>query len=346
MGRFRLVRLAALSLASLTLVAACGSEAASEAAPDTVAETPLAPTDAALPVESTAPASTEAASGTTEDPDAVDANPIVNTWSGAVIDPTKLPIGDGSVSTVEAKVGGLWACRAGNPNAGGAQADGPWLDSAADTWDSTTKLAVVGSIVWEEAEYNETVADGSRVITTNNVPVEDPTGTFPIGADDPSFQFDRNPGTITPEAKSVTVPQFGTVADAPSCMNEGPVGLLRNGVFVFNSLDGRGDDAVAHESQDLCNGHPAMTDYHYHNVPSCLRDKATGPSTVVGFAYDGFPIVVERDTAGALPTNADLDECHGRTSPVLLDGEIVTTYHYSATLEFPYFIGCFRGTPL
>jgi hypothetical protein len=38
--------------------------------------------------------------------------------------------------------------------------------------------------------------------------------------------------------------------------------------------------------------------------------------------------VVERDAAGDLPTNADLDECHGRTSPILLDGEVVTMYHY------------------
>ena len=26
-----------------------------------------------------------------------------------------------------------------------------------------------------------------------------------------------------------------------------------------------------------------------------------------------------------------------------LDGEVVETYHYSATYEFPYFMGCFRG---
>jgi YHYH protein len=188
------------------------------------------------------------------------------------------------------------------------------------------------------------VADGSRRLTTNDLPVKDPTGTFPIATDDPSYQYDRNPGTITAQTVSVTLPQMGTAAASPSCMNEGPVGILRNGVYVFNSLDGRGDDAVAHESQDLCNGHPAMTTYHYHSVASCIREKATGSSTVVGFAFDGFPIVVERDASGALPTNADLDECHGRTSPVLLDGVVVDTYHYSATLEFPYFIGCFKGT--
>jgi hypothetical protein len=71
-----------------------------------------------------------------------------------------------------------------------------------------------------------------------------------------------------------------------------------------------------------------------------------GPSSVVGFANDGFPFVVERDAAGNLPTDADLDECHGRKSPVLLDGNVVDMYHYSATDEFPYFIGCFHGTPV
>ena len=29
-----------------------------------------------------------------------------------------------------------------------------------------------------------------------------------------------------------------------------------------------------------------------------------------------------------------------------LDGEKVKTYHYEATLEYPYTLGCFRGTPV
>jgi hypothetical protein len=28
---------------------------------------------------------------------------------------------------------------------------------------------------------------------------------------------------------------------------------------------------------------------------------------------------------------------------VLLDGATVTTYHYDATLEYPYALGCFHG---
>ena len=67
---------------------------------------------------------------------------------------------------------------------------------------------------------------------------------------------------------------------------------------------------------------------------------------VVGYAYDGFPIVVERDASGNLPTNADLDRCHGRTLPIELDGKTIEMYHYSATYEFPYFVGRFNGTPV
>ena len=64
----------------------------------------------------------------------------------------------------------------------------------------------------------------------------------------------------------------------------------------------------------MAHGWTSPTTYHYHNVPSCLRNKATGASTVVGFAFDGIPIVVERDASGTLPTNANLDEWHSRTS--------------------------------
>jgi hypothetical protein len=345
-------------LCTLTSATGCGSSDATVAR-SAPAATPAAPppsaSAAATPTETAAPAADVTSGATTAESVAVTdaasdtstvSTDIVNVWSGAVVDPTKLPIGDDLVSTDGAAVGGLFACSAGNANAGGASADGPWLNIADGTWDMTTKLAVEGSVLWEAASFTETIDGDVRTIVTNSVPVEDPTGTFPIAASDPSYDYDRNPGTITPNSVSISLPRLGTLADAPSCMNEGQVGIMRNGVFVFNSLDGRGDDAVAHESQDLCNGHPAMTTYHYHNVPNCLRDKATGSSTVVGYAYDGFPIVVERDAAGELPTNADLDECHGRTSPVLLDGEVVETYHYSATLEFPYFIGCFMGTKI
>jgi hypothetical protein len=347
--------IAPVAAMALAVLSACGS---SNAGTSSASTTQPSATTVAAPSTTVAPAKTDAATTTTATTTtattttattttvAIRTGSIANTWSGATVDPTKLPIGDASMSTAGAGVGKLFACRAGNPNAGGAQVDGPWLNVAAGTWDSTTKLRVNGNVSWPTARYTETVSEGKRVLISNGLPVDFKTGTFPIGTDDPSYAYDRNPGSITEKSVTVTVTLAanGTVAEIPTCMNEGPVGMLKNGVYLFNSLDGRGDDAVAHESQDLCDGHPAMTTYHYHNVPSCIRDASTGPSTVVGWIVDGFPLVVERDAAGNLPTNADLDECHGRTSPVLIDGQLVTTYHYSATLEFPYTIGCYKGT--
>ena len=66
----------------------------------------------------------------------------------------------------------------------------------------------------------------------------------------------------------------------------------------------------------------------------------------VGVALDGYPIYGPRGPGGRLYANADLDACHGLTSTVTLGGKRVRMYHYVATLEYPYSIGCFRGTPI
>ena len=271
---------------------------------------------------------------------------IVNEWAGSPVDPTALPIGTSTVSTAAPAVGGLFACDAGNPNGPGAFAVGPWIDEAAGTWDAVAKIAVRGEVSWPMAQYDETVSGEVRTIESNGVPVGAVTGEFPIAADDPAYAYDRNPNTIGEHDLSIELPVSPSTAAAPSCLSKGTIGILRNGVALFASIDEQNRDAVAYETQDQCDGHPQQSStYHYHSIPSCVLDAATGPSTVVGWAADGFPIVVERDADGNLPTDADLDECHGRTSPIELDGETVETYHYSATAEFPYFIGCFRGTP-
>lgn len=272
---------------------------------------------------------------------------ITNRWVGPPADTARLPIGTSRVSLTTAAVGGLYACAAGNPNGGGAHAVGPWIDERAGTWDLSKKVAVQGSVSWPMATYAELVEGDTRTITSNGVPVGQVTGTFPIAATDPAYAYDRNPNRIAARDATISLPLHPTPAAEPSCLGKGRIGVLRNGVPLFAPLDERNRDAVAYETQDSCDGHPQQTGvYHYHDIPSCIRDAAAGTSTVVGFAHDGFPIVVERDAQGNLPTNADLDRCHGRSSPIELDGKVVESYHYAATYEFPYFIGCFSGTPL
>lgn len=272
---------------------------------------------------------------------------IVNTWVGPPADTTKLPIGTSKVSLTGPSVGGLFACDAGNSRGGGAFAAGPWLNEAAGTWDLSKKISVQGAVAWPMASYSETINGSTRTIVSNGLPVGEVTGTFPIASNDPAYSYDRNPNRIASNDVTVSLPVSPSASSAPTCLGKGRVGILKNGVSLFASLDERNRDAVAYETQDKCDGHPQQTSvYHYHDVPSCLRNAATGASTVVGYAYDGYPIVVERDAAGNLPTNADLDQCHGRTSRINLDGKFVEMYHYSATSEFPYFIGCFNGKPI
>ncbi len=303
-------------------------------------------TSALTEVDSTiATTVTSATSTTSTTTDSAESSDIVNVWQSSSIDATALPIGDGNLSTTEARVGSVYSCAPANPAAPGAHAAGPWLDEAAGTWDSTAKLAVQGDVAWPAASYRESVADDVRTVTSNGLPVDQSTGTFPIAADDPAYQFDRNPGSVTEHERAYELAVDPELAAEPTCLPMEAVGILRNGVVLYNALDGRGDDAPAHEVLDICDGHPSQIAYHYHSIPSCIIEAASGPSTVVGWALDGHPIVVERDASGNLPSNEDLDECHGRTSPILLDGEIIENYHYSATLEYPYTIGCFRSRP-
>lgn len=271
----------------------------------------------------------------------------VNTWVGPPADVTQLPIGTSKVSTTTAAIGGLLACDSGNPNGGGAHGVGPWINDTDGTWDLTKKVSVQGEVSWPMASYSEVLTKSTRDITSNGLPVGEITGTFPIASDDPAYVYDRNPNRIAGSDVTISLPLNPSQAKNPTCLGKGRVGILKNGVSLFASLDERNRDAVAYETQDKCDGHPQQTSvYHYHDIPSCIRDATQGASTVVGFAHDGFPIVVERNANGDLPTNADLDQCHGRTSFIKLDGKSVEMYHYSATLEFPYFIGCFTGTPI
>ncbi|MGL1604072.1 hypothetical protein ACSTI6_23330, partial [Vibrio parahaemolyticus] len=68
-----------------------------------------------------------------------------------------------------------------------------------------------------------------------------------------------------------------------------------------------------------------------------------GHSALVGYAIDGFGIFGRYGPGGKLLTSADLDACHGHTHAIPWDGKMVVLYHYHATWDFPYTIGCLKG---
>ncbi len=265
----------------------------------------------------------------------------------ADVDIHRLPLGDGKVSDAP-RPGYVFSCQQRFPaNARGAQRNGPWIHGG--TWDLTQKLSVEGRVAWPDAMFAIRLVEDQRVVTRllagNGLPVGTPTGTFPVARTDPAFQIDRNPNSIRTQQVMLTLPRDPVAAAAPSCVPMGMIGIALNGVAIFNALDAGGRDAVAHEVQDVCSGHPEMRgQYHYHGPSACLPDQ-DGREVLVGYAIDGFGIYSMRAADGRELTNADLDECHGRVSEVDWDGRRAAIYHYVVTREYPYTVGCFRGAP-
>lgn len=261
-----------------------------------------------------------------------------------VLDVHRLPLGDGRVAAAPER-GSVLSCRT-DFRRGAVVHSGAWIHG--DTWDLTEKPTVRGRVTWPEARFAITTTETgrvvSRVVQGNGLPLGTPTGTFPIARDDPAFAFDRNPNGIAPQDVLLTLPRDPDLAGTPGCVPMGMIGVALNGVAIYNALDDAGLDAVAHEVQDLCSGHPQMRgEYHYHGPSPCLPDQ-TARATLIGYALDGFGIFSTYDADGREVTNADLDTCHGRVGAIEWDGQRVEMYHYVLTREYPYTVGCFRGS--
>ena len=254
-----------------------------------------------------------------------------------------LPLGDGKVST-SPRVGYVFACQ--TVFRGAPAGSAPWISGT--SWDPAAKPVVQGAADWPDAQLTITREGASRVVRTNNLPTHT-TGTFPIARTDPAFAYDGNPNPIRAQEVLLRLTAAPQAAAAPGCVPQGLIGVTLSGAALYNALDVDGRDAAAHEVQDTCSGHPqAQGQYHYHSYSPCLggdAGKRGQHSDLVGYALDGFGVYGPFGEGGARLTNADLDVCHGHTHSVAWDGAAATLYHYHVTAEYPYSIGCFRGTP-
>jgi YHYH protein len=252
-----------------------------------------------------------------------------------------LPVGDGRLVLDGPQSGSVYLCNEGGEG-GGATARGPWFVSNDTEYDINQKIHVEGEVDWK-GDYSVAIDGDERVISTNAVPDDHATGQFPVAADDPAYQYDRNPNTITEQSLAYRVSALPQLLDEPHCMS-GEAGVMTTGVALFNAFDAGNRDAGAWEIQDGCDGHPERTgEYHYHTLSSCIADVGSG--TLIGWALDGLPITGPHVGDGNVLTTSDLDECHGITGPVDIDGVTVQTYHYVMTQDFPYSVSCFRATP-
>jgi len=153
----------------------------------------------------------------------------------------------------------------------------------------------------------------------------------------------------------------------------GVIGFAVNGLPIYGPNEGPFPDPygdpVYNKLLDRCLGHTAQRgDYHYHAFElSCLALNIGNykESPILGYALDGFPIygpygcidnctkIIEFQSSWVKKgdpktyawdnyeyiSNNDpkyLDKCNGRYDDKL-------GYHYRATKDFPYLLGCYSG---
>ncbi|HEU5114922.1 MAG TPA: YHYH protein [Candidatus Paceibacterota bacterium] len=252
-----------------------------------------------------------------------------------------LPLSDSKYVTSGPKKGYIYLCnvRMDNP---GSMVNGPWIHGS--TWNLSEKVSVEGAVSWPNATFSNVVQGSTRTLSGNGLPTSHTTGVFPVASNDPAHLYDPNPNTISTELLHDALPANPTYSLTPYCMGM-EVGVMLSGVPLFNGFDAGLRDAQAHEIQDSCEGHPqGGGEYHYHGLSSCFKD--ISETTVLGYALDGFPITGPEVAPNKYLSTASLDECHGITSEIIVDGKKKTTYHYVLTHDFPYSVSCFRGKPV
>ncbi len=291
-------------------------------------------------------------STTATDAGAADGSSCVPSDFQGPVDLTHLPIGDPHILRADMgqqpAVGALWLCTVPPSGRGGSDAS-DWQNPDG-TWDFTRKPQVDGQVSWDSQFQAMLDGAGNRIVSGNALP-STPTGIFPIDPSSLAYNYDRNPSSVASHVVNLTFPAMPQVAATPHCLPYGATGISLTGAAIYHAASTLAGDAAAYEMLDSCGGQSDGTNtYHYHFLTKCLLNALdnckAGPSALMGYAMDGFGIYGPRGQDGRILTSADLDECHGHTAPVMWDGRIVNIYHYHWTYEFPYNIGCFRGTPV
>ncbi len=256
-----------------------------------------------------------------------------------------LPLGDGKVSS-SPRVGFIYSCTPPSTSSSRvAASSSPWIHGA--FWDATQKPTSGGRVFWPQASFSNVVQGATRFVFGNGLPMNEPTGIFPVPLSDPSALYGRDTAGIQESSFSYALPANPIFAATPSCLpiNQ-PIGVTLDGVPLYSGVTSEGLDAGAHDVQDLCGGRTdSHGQYYYSSLSSCIPH-INGRNTVIGYARDGFPITSLYDAQGKPYTNAALDACHGTTAPITMGGKTVTMYHYVFTREYPYTLGCFRGSPV
>jgi YHYH protein len=136
-------------------------------------------------------------------------------------------------------------------------------------------------------------------------------------------------------------------AAAPTSI-DAALGVAVNGVPIYDYSSQGNNDLSVYDPKldtkltgelDVCNGHAGRgDDYHYHAAPTCMMSamKNKGPSAILGWGFDGYPIYGDQNPDGSAIASGELDVCNAKS-----DATFGARYHTSAT--HPYVLQCLIG---
>ncbi len=222
------------------------------------------------------------------------------------------------------------------------------------------QIDAAGSVFSMTTDANYRYFKGNGLPTTpmGIFPVQSGTAAYPYysalpGGTDPRTGQDYSSAaaiSISPYDLTSTLP-LNPVVTGFNPINSLIVGITLTGAVwhaeYANDSSGNWYSPINAVPTDQCFGHPYSQQYHYHAYSwKCFPNQgSSGASPLFGYALDGFGIYGPRGEDGQMITNAQLDQCHGHVAPVEWNGKVQAIYHYHLNREYPYSVGCFRGTP-
>jgi len=263
----------------------------------------------------------------------------------------------------------IYVCQQAIPDPGGVPIPVPHDFTLANTpWVSKGNLITISKIktvpgaVQLPHQFKVTVTKNTRNFKGNGIP-NHPIGTFPIPVNSAAYPYyaalpaqgyaNAAEIPVKPYALNVTVPRNPKPNASPTCINDLTTGIASQTggawhVELAPSAQLQIFDPNAALPTDRCFGHPYMAMYHYHGYSwKCFPNQGAAgqPSPLYGYALDGFGMYGPYGENGKLVHNSELDVCHGHYGWIKWDGVWKHMYHYHLNTEYPYSIGCFRGTP-
>lgn len=203
--------------------------------------------------------------------------------------------------------------------------------------------------------YGGILADVQQVFYSDNFSYVKCTG-IPLYTIGP---WPMNPNLPSNQNWSFKIARFPVADPTPTTVGNGQIGVLINGVVLFNS-----GDAMSYNNQniwhrvaqyfeavsfDASGGHPAPSGaYHYHiNMKTLYVMDSTVHSPLLGYMFDGYPLYGPyaysntNGTGGIRRMRSGYKKRSITTRTTLPDGTVLPTNQYGPPVSATYPLGCF-----